>query len=152
MLGNVAEAEKELANLSPDLRAHPDVMQLQWQLFAQRKQWQACLDTASAIVKIAPMRPFGWIHRSFSLHELKRTQEAYDQLLPMTRRFARIATIHYNLACYSCQLGKLEEAWTWLQKAMKILQPGKLKSMALEDEDLQPLWPRIRELPLSDAG
>ena len=30
------------------------------------------------MVELAPKQIFGWIHRSFALHELKRTQEARD--------------------------------------------------------------------------
>ena len=34
------------------------------------------------MVKLDPRRFTGWIHRSFALHEMKRTQEAYDELKP----------------------------------------------------------------------
>lgn len=152
MLGNPVEAAAELEKITPDVRAKPEVLQLQWQIFARQKQWVACLETASVLIKMAPKRPFGWIHRSYSLHELKRTQEAYDNLLPAVIKFPRVATIAYNLACYSCQLGNLQEAWRWLEKAMKINPPKQIQAMALEDADLQPLWSKIRELSFGDGA
>jgi hypothetical protein len=48
---------------------------------------------------------------------------------------------HYNLACYVCQLGDLEKAKQSLHRAFK-LDPG-MRVMALDDEDLKPLWEAI---------
>jgi DNA-binding protein HU-beta len=40
------------------------------------------------------------------LHELKRTEEAYDLLLPVVHKCPSCCTIPYNLACY-CEVGLL---------------------------------------------
>ena len=53
------------------------------------------------------------------------------------------ATIRYNLACYECQLGRLEQGKFWLEKAFAIGDATKLKLMALADADLEPLWRNI---------
>jgi hypothetical protein len=45
---------------------------------------------------------------------------------------------HYNLACYSCQLGDIEQAKMRVGKAIE-LDP-KFKLLALDDADLEPLW------------
>jgi hypothetical protein len=45
------------------------------------------VDIAAAVVKLAPEKSNGWIHRSFALHELKRTDEAFDNLLPAAEQF-----------------------------------------------------------------
>jgi hypothetical protein len=50
------------------------------------------------------------------------------------------------LSCYACQLQHLEEARTWLHRALKLSNKDKMKEMALGDPDLQPLWDEIREL------
>jgi hypothetical protein len=42
----------------------------------------------------------GWIHQSYSLHELKRTIEARNQLLIVAKKFAGISTVAYHLACF----------------------------------------------------
>ena len=46
--------------------------------------------------------------------------------------------IPFNLACYDCQLGNLESAKLYLEQAIK-LKPG-MRTMALDDPDLEPLW------------
>jgi tetratricopeptide (TPR) repeat protein len=87
VLGNHLEANEELERITPQLRAHPDVLEVRWHIYAQAKKWDACLDIAGAVIKLDPDRAEAWVHRSFALHELKRTQEAFDQLLPVMDRF-----------------------------------------------------------------
>ena len=75
--------------------------------------------------------------------ELKRTEEARDNLLRVVDKFPDDPILRYNLACYECQLGRLEQAKGWLEKAFKLGDPKKIKLMALEDRDLEPLWREI---------
>jgi tetratricopeptide (TPR) repeat protein len=138
-LGNHLEANDELERITPQLRAHPDVLEVRWHIYAHAKKWDACVDIASAIVKLAPESSFGWIQRSFALHELKRTQEAFDQLLPVTEMFPKVWTIPYNLACYCAQLGRLDESQAWFKNAMAS-DEHTVKGVALDDPDLKPLW------------
>jgi hypothetical protein len=51
--------------------------------------------------------------------------------------------MRYNLACYESQLGRLEQAKNWLEKAFALGDARKLKLAALDDPDLQPLWKEI---------
>lgn len=138
-LGNHLEADKELDEIAPELRTHPDVLEVRWHIYAEAKAWDACADIANAIIKLSPDRAEAWIHRSFALHELKRTQEAFDQLLPVAGRFPEVWTIPYNLACYCTQLGRLEDCRSWFQKAMAIDEDA-VKRAAVDDPDLKPLW------------
>ncbi len=145
-LGNPAEADEELAQLRPSLASHPSVLPLRWQVYAEQKKWEAALDIAAALMKLAPESVFGWVHRSYCLHELGRTLEARENLLPVLEKFPDDALMRYNLACYECQLGHLDRAMDWLHKAFQLGDPNKFKSMALDDPDLGPLTKRIREL------
>ena len=86
------------------------------------------------------------VHRSYCLHELKRSEEARDNLLRVVDKFPEDPIMRYNLACYECQLGRLEQAKNWLQKAYESGDPKKIRSMALEDPDLKPLWREIGEI------
>jgi uncharacterized protein HemY len=143
-LGNVAEAKHELEQIHPKYHRHPAVLDVAWQVYAQEKMWDICLSLAEALVEVAPDIPSGWIHRSFTLHELKRTQEAWDRLLPVADRFQEEPIISYNLACYACQLQQVDTAREWLQKAMRAGDPPRIMEMALADPDLKPLWGEIR--------
>jgi Tfp pilus assembly protein PilF len=58
-------------------------------------------------------------------------------LLDALAKHPEAAIIHYNLACYDCQLGHLDSAKQFLARAVE-LSPG-YKRIALEDDDLKPL-------------
>ena len=138
-LGNYLEANEELEKISPRSRLHPDVLEIRVQVYANAKKWDACAHVASTLVKLAPERLNGWVQRSFALHELRRTQEAFDNLLPVAEKFPGIWTIPYNLACYSSQLGRLDEAKDWLKKALLIGEET-VQRVGIADPDLKPLW------------
>lgn len=138
-LGNHLEANEELEQITPTLRAHPQVLLLRLRIYERAKQWAMCVEVASACVKLLPKQPEGWISRSFALHELQRTQEAHDHLLPAAEKFPKLWTVPYNLACYCAQLGKLEESKKWFQRAMTINEK-EVQRAAIDDPDLQPLW------------
>ena len=137
-LGLHLEANTELEKIRPQLRDHPDVLDIRWQIYAKEKKWEACIDIATAIINRAPKRSDGWINRSFALHELKRTQEAFDLLLPVVDKFPKIWTIPYNLACYASVLHQFDPQ-TWLKRALAVDQQT-VQAAAIEDEDLKPLW------------
>jgi tetratricopeptide (TPR) repeat protein len=139
-LGNHVEASRELEMISVQNRAHPSVLEVLWAISAAAKNWEAALDIAATFIQLAPEHPFGWLHRSFALHELNRTAEARDNLLTVLGRFPDESILRYNVACYECQLGHLEQAKNWLRKAFKMGNPRTMKLAAQQDPDLQPLW------------
>jgi tetratricopeptide (TPR) repeat protein len=138
-LGNLAEAEADLDKVAPRWREHLEFLETKWELENRRKNWESCRALGELIARVAPDHLSGWIHRSFALHELKRTQEAYDLLLPGVSRFPEIWTIPYNLACYACQLGRIAEARAWLEKAVAAGDAEKIHELANKDTDLAPL-------------
>jgi len=142
-LGNHIEANEELENITASLRAHPDVLKVRWEIYAAAKKWKATLDIAAALIQLDPDDPLGWVHRSYALHELKRTAEARDNLLCVVDRFPSSATMRYNLACYECQLGRLEQAKNWLKKAFALGDARAMKLAALDDPDVESHWKNI---------
>jgi hypothetical protein len=48
------------------------------------------------------------------------------------------ATLHFNLACYACQMGDMGEAKRRLETACKM--QSEYKAIALDDLDLKPMW------------
>jgi predicted Zn-dependent protease len=145
-LGNATEAKAELDGLPADLRECPEVLFVRWEVEAKQRDWASSLDTARALISVAPEEPDGWIKQSYSLHELKRTREAWDSLAVVEARFPHTSIIPYNLACYACQLGDSPEAMRRLGKALKLGGKDQIKAMALQDLDLKPLWDDIRNL------
>jgi len=139
-LGNHVEAAAELERIPASKRSHPEVLQLRWHIYAKTNNWVACVDIARATQQLAPSEPAGWIHHSYALHELKRTQEAFDNLLPVAVKFPNEATVFYNLAYYTCQLGHLDASRSWLEKAFNLDRSEERKLRAMDDPDLAPLW------------
>jgi Flp pilus assembly protein TadD len=140
-LGNALEAELEINRVGSKWAKHRDVLQVRWSIHAAQENWLACVEAARDLTNVTPKEAFGWIHLSFALHELKRTQEAYDNLKSGLEKFPRDWLMHYNLACYSCQMGRTEEAQRWLASA--VLQNGnekEVRGMAEQDPDLAPLF------------
>jgi predicted Zn-dependent protease len=140
-LGNPVEAGAELNRVTPSQRGDPEVQELRWQISAQSRNWNACVDIGKALTQLAPDRVVSWIHHAYALHELKRTQEAFDVLAPIAIKFPSDATIPYNLACYACQLGDLVGARDWLAQAFRLGNAKEIQRQASEDPDLAPLWP-----------
>ena len=114
-------------------------------LFAERN-WEPLLTLTETLLGQFPKLDFLWINRSYALHELKRTREAFDALLPAARKFPKRWLIRYNLACYCSHLGALGDAMQWLQKAVDLAGKEEIMAMALDDPDLKPLWKEVREL------
>jgi len=143
-LGNHAEANEELDKITPQLRAHPDVLQLRWRIYAHAHRWEACLEIAKALTEMIPARRFGWVHLAFSLHNLNRTAQARKVLLSVLDRFEPNSTIPYYLARYCASLGLLAEAKSWLETAFRHAvdkeEEDRLKLRALEEPDLEPIW------------
>ncbi|MCX6927107.1 MAG: tetratricopeptide repeat protein [Verrucomicrobia bacterium] len=142
-LGDYASANDELEQFSPASRAHPEVLQLRWRICATAKKWDVCLDIATTLTTMTPERRFGWIHRAHALDKLGRTLEAKDMLLSVVDDFESNSTLPYHLAQYCARLGQIDQAKQWLGKALLAADGleavNRLRKMALEDPDLEPL-------------
>jgi tetratricopeptide (TPR) repeat protein len=146
LLGNSDEALRELNEIPEARRFHPDVLLVEWEIHASRRDWEASIATAEMLVQRAPERPDGVVKKAFALHELKRTREAWNCLYPASEKFQDQWIIPYNLACYACQLGDKEAALEQLRTAMNRADAKELRSMALKDPDLEPLAREIQRL------
>jgi tetratricopeptide (TPR) repeat protein len=145
-LGLHVEAKKELENVSPELKAYPPVLRLGWAISIAARQWEAACQSATTLTQVAPEDAVGWIGRSYALHEMKRTKEARDGLLPVLDDFPVNAIMRYNVACYECCLGRLDQAKVWLEKAFAVGDPIEIRRSALDDPDLEPLWEQIKNM------
>ncbi len=147
-LGNPAEAKAELAQISAVGRKHPDVCEVQWQVCAELKLWEEGLEIARTLLETAPKRSSGWLHQAYALRRVKggSIQRAWEALLPASDKFPKEPLIAYNLACYACQMQQTQAARDWLRRAAGIAGLERIKTMALDDSDLEPLWEEIRRL------
>jgi predicted Zn-dependent protease len=142
-LHSFLEANEELEKIAPELRSHPSVLEVRWQIYANLEKWDGALDIASAIVTMRPDWGNGWIYKASSLTELGRQQEAYETLNAAAARFPDDEIIAYDLACACCALKRIGEARQWVAKAIE-LGGNEIKLRAVDDLDLEPLWESLR--------
>lgn len=139
-LGDLEEATKELDSVNSVLRAHPEVLAVRYKIYAKLENWPMCEQIARALTKLAPEHPSGWISLSQCLHFQGRTREAYESLIAVTPQFGDLPVVQYDLACYACRLGNLDEARGWLKKAFADPEQSEaLKAHAKVDPDLKEL-------------
>lgn len=147
-LGCPDDALAELEAMSAKNQRHPDALEMQWLIQAEQKHWSAALTTATRLVQTAPERPAGWLHRAYAMRRVPEggLQQAWDLLLPAFDKFPGESVIPYNLSCYACQLGELDESRKWFTLALQSGKKDTLKHMALQDDDLRALWDEIRKM------
>jgi tetratricopeptide (TPR) repeat protein len=138
-LHSFLEANAELDQIKPENRAHPDVLEARWQVYANLEKWEGALELASALMRTVPGKPEGFLYTASSLQELGRREEALQTLLAAVNRFPSDEIVLYDLACVWCMLGRAEEARNWLAKAIEV-GGDEIKLRALDDLDLKPIW------------
>ena len=145
-LGDVVSANNESDEITPGLRAHPTVLLACCDIYTKAQKLDYVLTIAQTLVQIPPGEPQSWIHRSFALHKMNSTQEAFDLLLPAEKMIPKSWRIPYHLACSCAQLRRWKDAAHWLEKAFALGDSPKVKLMALDDPDLEPLWTNISKI------
>ncbi len=140
-LGNHIEANEELANITPQNRAHPSVLAVRFEIFAKAGKWDAAAEIAAALVKMQPNQPGAWITLAYATRRKPGggILPAKEVLTSVQKRFPKVWLIPYNLACYCAQLGRLEDSAAWFKKAMAI-DEHTVKRAAIDEPDLKPLW------------
>lgn len=146
-LGLRADAQAELDLIAPGQQRHPEVLELRWDILATERRWDAALEVARKLIQRAPERASGWLHQAYALRRVPDggLEKAWSALKPAAAKFPEESLIPYNLSCYACQLRQLEEARGWLKRAIRLGGREHIKRLALDDSDLEALWPEIRE-------
>lgn len=150
-LGLVEEAWAELAQLGPELRHGIPGLEIQWHLFAERGHWDAAHAVAQQAIDLHPDHEGGWVHRAYAARRRPGGGLALAQaaLLPAFQACPESRIIPFNLACYAAQQGDLDGAWRWLEKSAENSSWRETCVLGLKDDDLEPLWPRLRKVQKS---
>ena len=138
-LGDVVSASDELEEITPDMRAHPAVLAIRYEIYSKAKKWDMAVEVARTLTELLPDNPAVWI--SFAFSTRRKTGggvlEAKKILLKVESKFPREYRFPFNLACYYSQLFEFEEAERWLKKAMAI-DTKTVQPLAMSDDDLKP--------------
>ena len=96
------------------------------------------IEIAKRLVDLQPDEVQWTISHAYATRRAGSIQEAKEVLLNAESRFPKEPAIKYNLACYFCQTGDIQNAKNYLKKAFEIDLNWRMA--ALEDEDLKLLW------------
>ena len=140
-LGMIAEADGELDSLPPEDRDRSSVLTLRVEIYRTAKKWSLMEVVARELWKRHPDEPDYWTNLAWAVRRSDSVVAARDILLEAVERFPGDAMTHFNLGCYACQLGDIEQAKTRVGKAIEL--DAKFKLLALDDDDLNPLWEEI---------
>lgn len=145
-LGNWREARAELDKISPANRRAPAVLLTEYDVAAAGKDWGRAADVADMMVDVIRDQPAIWLSLAYAVRRKPGggIEQSRAILKKAEQLFPAQSMIAYNLACYECQLGNLESARDWLDKAMARGDAKEIKTLALKDADLEPLWDEIR--------
>lgn len=144
-LGMFEEANDELEELPPELRADDEVLGLRIEIFQKLAKWEFARVLAESLAKRSPENPGWWLSWSYALRREQSVVAAQVVLRRASEIHPDVALIAYNLACYACVLGDLAEARTLLKIAFGMDRT--LKRIALDDSDLEPLWAVLGKSP-----
>ena len=144
-LGDVISAFKALEEIDPQHRAHPKVLRLRWQIYAKAKKWSNAFTVAEGLTRVAPSEVLPFVWRSYSARRMKggSVAQAFELLRDVSDDFPDEPLVAFNGACYLCQVGRLDEARTWLQRcfvaAEKSGEAKTYRRRAGDEPDLEPL-------------
>jgi tetratricopeptide (TPR) repeat protein len=137
-LGMFLEANTELDKIDPFNRAAPEVLALRIAIYRGLGKWELMQEIAKRLADFQPDEIQWTISLAYATRRADSIQAAKEVLLNAEPRFPKEAALKYNLACYFCQIGDIQSAKNYLQKAFEIDLTWRMA--ALEDEDLKLLW------------
>jgi tetratricopeptide (TPR) repeat protein len=137
-LGMFQDANAELEKIDPSNRAAPQVLVLRIAVYCGLENWELMVGLTKRLTEFQP-DDFQWpVSLAYATRRASSIEAAKEILLNAESQFPKQALIKYNLACYFCQTGDIENAKIHLKKAFKIDLSWRIT--ALDDPDLQPLW------------
>ena len=132
------EANTELDKIDPFNRASPEVLALRIAIYRGLEKWELMQEIAKRLADFQPDDIQWTISFAYATRRADSIPAAKEVLLNAESKFPKEAAIKYNLACYFCQTGEIQNAKNYLRKAFEIDLNWRMA--ALEDEDLKLLW------------
>ena len=131
-LGMAKDAWNELEEIASEERSRPEVLKVRVEVCRALKQWEMMAEVSNHLRKIEPDEVEHPLNMAHATRRFKSESEAADILSLALRRYYDDALVRYNLACYWCVMGRIEEARAMLETAVK------------KDESLRELRRRMR--------
>jgi hypothetical protein len=144
-LGMIDAAANELEAVGFVDRFAPEVMEVRLQLHTAAGHWDVVANYARVLIQKNHRHVQAWVSLGCAIRRIKDVAAARDTLLEAQQILGfDHAIIHFNLACYHCLVGQIDEAKDRLADACR-LEVG-FKSAALDDPDLKAMWKAIESM------
>jgi tetratricopeptide (TPR) repeat protein len=136
------EAQDEFEKLPAKIKNHPAVQHFSLFLLVKLGKWEEGVLLGESLCKLWPLELGFYMNTALCLHLLGRTNEAKAILVSTPKSIRDTAkgmegNYCYDLACYECQLGNLDEAKRLLRECLA--REPQYREEALKDPDLEPL-------------
>ena len=135
---------KVLEEIEPEEKTRNEVLGARVNLYMVAKKWDMAAAIASHLVKVDPGTAGWWIRLAYALRRTESVEKAEAVLLRAQAIHPKVAMIAFNLACYASVAGRMEEAKERLRRAIDLDKD--VRKLAIDDEDLKPLWDWIAGL------
>src|SRR4030095_8801584 len=136
--GMFQEAQAELEEIDPLCRLLPEILAARIPHYRTLEKWDLMAIVARKLTEWSPEEPANFTDWAYAARRGESIRQAHTILARAAVLHPADATIQFNLACYEAQMGNLDRAQAHLKRATQI--EAKVRLMALEDPDLEPLW------------
>ena len=136
------EAVRALEEIDPEDRARTEVLAARVDCYMAAKKWRMAMEVAGHLIEVEPVNAAWWINLAYAARRADSLEKAEALLLQARKLHPNSAIITFNLACYACVSGRLEEAKVHLERAIGL--DSRMRELALQDEDLQALRGWVR--------
>ena len=129
------EAVEELEELPASTKQVPAVLVVWLEVYQRWQQWSEAESVALRLLEVDPEEPAWLIALAYAVRRSRGLPFANEILSRACEKFPNCGTIHFNLACYAAQLGRLDDARQHLGRAIQI--DKEFAAMAKTDPDLE---------------
>lgn len=145
--GNLIEACYELEKISPENRAHPLILQIEYAVYAKVNRWDLAARAGEALLQKLPKYSLSWICYAYDLRRYTGADSSeIEKILQIgTIKSPCIWQFRYCLASYYAELGKPEHAEFHLKTAIQI-NKIQVERLVADDPGLKPVWDRLGKI------
>ncbi len=130
------DAALALEEIEPEDKTRTEVLGARIALYITAKKWDMAATVASHLVKVEPENEAWWINLAAQTERGHRAGRS--RFTKGTSHTPQGCHDRFNLACYASVTGRMEDAKERLRNAIE-LDKG-IRKLAIDDEDLKPLW------------
>lgn len=107
----------------------PEVLAVRLEIYLGLKKWELMQVVAQRLAESDPENVQWIISYAYATRRVESFEAAKKILLAAAAKFPDEAVIHCNLACYECELGRLDLAKPYLNRAFKIHAKWRLQAL-----------------------